>query len=315
MSVSRSTKSLRFSADALKDIVWSTQEIVADAPGPRLCIMTGVHVNEVAAIEAGFRLTDIFAKELKRGSVSVLSFANVPAVFERTEFNCPIDRKNINFCFPGTKEGTFSEVLADAILNEWASDADCLIDLHGGDLREQVSQFTVMQETGDPSFDAFNLELAEAFDPQFVMALPKPTAGAHGRSCTGRALKSRHAAFAEAGGNGVVDEISVAFHVDGVRRVAHLYAMTDDAPPKARLALVAESYAWIVAKKSGWCEFHVPVGDAVGEGQVLATIRDLQGTVIDKLVAQTTGFLLWRVTHPIVRETDALMGVCSHFRD
>src|SRR3546814_3561237 len=47
---------------------------------------------------------------------------------------------------------SFSEALADALLNEWAADADVLIELHGGDLCEDVAPFTVLQLTGDARF-------------------------------------------------------------------------------------------------------------------------------------------------------------------
>ena len=314
MSITSTVKSMRFSAPALKGFTWTTRELSAPVLGSRLCIMTGMHVNEVSSIAAGFRLDLKFRELLIRGSISIMSFANIPALLPRTEFNCPRDGKNINFCFPGSREGTFSEAFADAVLNEWAADADCLIDLHGGDLCERVSKFTVVQATDDRAFDAFNLRLAQAFGAQLIMALPAAEISKSGRSCTGRAQKGLHAVFAEAGGNGLIDEESVGFHVDGVLRVAQLYGMIESAPPPAAASLIADRYSWRMAESEGWYEFHVLPGEPVAEGQILGVVRDFEGGDPKNLVSTETGYLLWRATHPIVRQSDPLMGIASRIR-
>lgn len=307
-----STHQLTFRAQVLQGWAWTVHEIAAPAPGPRLCIMAGIHVNEVAGIEATFQLVERFRYELRSGSISIMPVANPPAMPHRSQHVCPIDGKNINFSFPGGSGGTFSEALADAILNEWAVDADCLIDLHGGDLCENVARFAVAPMIGDPAFDQFNLTLAAAFSPAIIVQLPPDELDKPGRSCTGRARQRKYAAFAEAGANGLIDLHSVSFHRDGVLRVAGLFGMLD-APPEAphEQPIVAQTYHWVQAEVDGWCQCYVEPGDVVDRGQLLASIVDYRGTRIREVLAPEQGYILWRCTHPIVTAMTELMGIAS----
>ncbi|MHA6646188.1 succinylglutamate desuccinylase/aspartoacylase family protein [Mesorhizobium sp. A623] len=302
---------LNFSSSVLAGWSWQAQEIKGSAPGPRLCVMSGVHVNEVSCIEAAFRLRSFFRENDFRGTVSIMPLANPPAWPERSEYICPIDDKNINFTFPGRPDGTFSEALCDALLNEWARDAACLIDLHGGDMCEEVAQFTVAPTIGDRSFDDFNLALAQAFDPEIIVTLPPSNLVEPGRSCSGRARQKQHAAFSEAGAHGVVDENSVSFHVNGVLRVAKLLDMIDEAPPASRRAFVADEYHWVPAGADGWFRPMVHPGDEVASGQVIGTIDDFGGRRLNDVRSPADGRVLWRWTHSNATADLNVFGVAS----
>jgi predicted deacylase len=299
-----------FRARALAGWAWTVHELAGAASGPRLCVIAGVHVNELASIEATFRLIERFRARRLRGSVALMPVVNLPALAAREQHVCPIDGCNINFSFPGDPDGTFSPALADALLNEWAGDADCLVDLHGGDLCETVARFTVAATVGDAAFDSKNLALAQAFDPQIIVRLPAETGAEPGRSCSGRARQRRHAAFAEAGANGVVDEASVAFHVDGVLRVAGLLGMIDDAPaPSDRAPTIVDRYHWVRAEVEGWCRYLVEPADAVQRGQPLAVVTDLGGALCREVTAPADGVVLWRCTHAAVVPSSDLFGI------
>ncbi len=307
-----STRLLKFRSPVLAGWEWTVHDIAAQEPGPHLCIMAGIHVNEVAGIEATFQLVERFQNELRRGTVSIMPVANLPALPYRSQHVCPIDDKNINFSFPGASDGTFSEALADALLNEWAADADCLIDLHGGDLCENVARFTVAPMIGDPAFDDVNFALAAAFEPEIIVKLQPDQLNKPGRSCSGRARQRKHAAFAEAGANGLIDERSVRFHRDGVLRVAGLLGMieTEKATPEHE-PFVANEYHWVQAEVDGWCSYSVEPGESVVSGQVIAAISDYSGNILRRVAAPADGRVLWRCTHAVVEATTDLFGVAS----
>ncbi|WP_161605050.1 succinylglutamate desuccinylase/aspartoacylase family protein [Brevibacillus massiliensis] len=311
-STDLSIRRVKFRSPILQGWEWTVHDISAREPGPRLCVMAGIHVNEVSSIEAAFQLVERFRRELRRGTVSIMPIANPPALPYRSEYVCPIDGKNINFCFPGSSSGTFSEALADGILNEWAADADCLIDLHGGDLCESVARFTVVPTIGDPEFDEFNLALSTAFEPDIIVRLDPDQLAMPGRSCSGRARQRKNAVFAEAGNNGLIDDHSVKFHRDGVLRVAALLGMMDGEclPPKKQ-PIVADQYHWIQSGVDGWCRYAVEPGEKVVRGQLLATIDDYSGNVIREVLAPTEGHLLWRCTHAVVTSKTDLFGIAG----
>ncbi len=304
-------RKLAFRSPALSGWQWLVQDISGQSAGPRLCVMSGVHVNEVSCIEAVFRLREAFLQTPLKGSVSLMPLANPPALPGRCEYICPVDGKNINFTFPGSPEGTFSEALCDALLNEWADDADCLVDLHGGDLCEEVAHFTVAPTIGDADFDAFNLQLAQAFDPQIVVTLPPTQLEQPGRSCSGRARQRRHAAFAEAGAHGLVDETSVRFHVNGVLRIAHLLGMIPEAPPTSSTPYLADEYHWVQSRVEGWFRPAVEAGVSVEKNQTIATIHDYSGQMLQEVISPATGFILWRWTHASVLVNGSLFGIAA----
>jgi predicted deacylase len=236
--------------------------------------------------------------------------ANLPALEPRSEYICPVDGKNINFSFPGSPDGSFSEALADALLTEWAHDADCLIDLHGGDLRENVAQFNVVPLTGDSAFDDVNISLAKAFDPQIIVTIEAARLGEPGRSCSARAQRKQYSAFAEAGANGLPDESSIEFHKNGVLRVAHYFEMIDQiATEGVRQTSVGDLYVWQSACSSGWCTYLIEPGESVLEGQMVATIRSMSGDAEQPVYADATGSILWRNTHPIITKDLPLFGI------
>jgi len=291
---------IAFSNPGLADYRWPVYEIRGIEPGSRLCVMAGVHVNEVSAMEAAVRLAQLFKPEMMKGSVSIIPLVNQPAYGQFTEYNCPLDNKNINFTFPGDPEGTFSDRLCDALQNKWALEADCTIDLHGGDLREQVAKFVMFQRGGDGATEAAGLRLARCFDAEIVMGLPPELMQSTGRAPTGFARQGRMAIMSEAGGGGVRDEVSIRYHVDGVLNVAAALGILDTVPRFRRARQLCHDYLWVDCPATGQFYPDIEPGDHVTKGQILGVIRDFFGRQLGSIIAPADGIVLWRLTHATV---------------
>lgn len=302
-------RELRFNYPALTGWRWPALEIVGQKPGPHLAIVSGIHVNETSSIEAVIRLQGAIEPSGLQGRVSIIPVVNLPAVPLRSQYVCPLDDKNINFSFPGLPDGTFAEAIAWALLNDWAGDADCFIDLHGGDLCENVSHFTIAQSIGDAVFDDRNVQLAKCFDAELIVRLDPSHLANPGRSCTGRATRRQHAAFAEAGRLGIIEEKNVLFHLEGVLRVAKLLGMIGSAPPKRREAVVVDQYKWITAPIDGFYRYRVEAGEKVAAGTVLATAENTFGEAIATVTAPAAGRILWTITHAFASKDTLIMGL------
>ncbi len=302
-------RTLRFAAPSLAGYAWQAIDIVGLADGPTLAVMAGIHPNEVAGIEAAYRLAERIDARALRGTLTIIPIVNQPGYQIRTESLCPVDSKNINFCFPGRPDGTFSEAIADAILTSWAVQADCLIDLHGGDLREEMARFTVCQLTGDPAFDDHNLQLSRSFNPAFLVRLDPSHLGRSGRSATARAGRRQLGVFAEGGSHGLMPEPDVAFHLDGVESVARALGMLGGDRGVVPAPLELTQYRFLEAPAEGWCRSTVRAGDRVDQGAALAEVRDGMGLLRATLTAPESGYILWRVTHPIVLAGDPIVGL------
>lgn len=302
-------RDLTFPYPALSGWRWPTVDIVGQEPGPRLAVVAGIHVNETSSIEAAIRLQRAFAPDSLRGRISIMPIVNLPAVPLRSQYVCPLDDKNINFSFPGKPDGTFAEAMAWALLRDWADDADCFVDMHGGDLCENVAHFTIAQTIGDAAFDARNLELAQCFDAQIVVRLAPSHLQEPARSCTGRAQRRQHAAFAEGGRIGLIEEDNVAYHFDGIRRIARHLGMIDDAPPRKRQPVIIDRYLWIPAPVDGIWRYAVEPAEKVAKGTVLATAENSYGDTIATVRAPEDGHILWRITHALAPKDSFIMGL------
>lgn len=300
---------LTFDYPALSGWRWPAVDIVGQKPGPRLAIIAGIHVNETSSIEAVIRLQRMIDPNTLKGRISIIPIVNLPAVPVRSQYVCPLDDKNINFSFPGRSDGTFSEAIAYALLNDWANDADCFVDLHGGDLCEQVSHFMVVQRTGDRAFDARNLAIAQCFDAEIIASIDPSHLDQPARSITGRAKRGQYAAFAEAGRIGLIEEENVAFHLDGLLRLLKHLGMTERAPAKSRQAVVITRYHWIPAPVDGFFRYHIEPGQSVAKGTLMATAENTYGEEIARVTAPERGHILWRITHALSPKDSFIIGL------
>ncbi|MDQ7250662.1 succinylglutamate desuccinylase/aspartoacylase domain-containing protein [Dongia sedimenti] len=292
-----------FANPALAGFAWPLFEARGEAEGPRLCVSAGVHVNEVSSIEAAIRLQSLFDPRRMRGTVSIIPLINQPALYRYTEYACPIDGKNINFTFPGRAAGTFSEALCDAIQHDWCAGAACYVDLHGGDLRERVAKFVLFQRTGDAGHLLNARGLAMCFDADLVVGLAESELAKPGRPPTGFAREGRLAVMSEAGANGIIDEESVAFHVEGVLRIARQLGIIEQAPSLyRRQRTVCDDYLWVTAPADGQFYAEVEPAERVRRGQRLGVMRNFFGETVGEIVAPETGIVLWRMTHPTLKQ-------------
>lgn len=277
------------------------------AAGPRLAVMAGIHPNEVAGIEAVLQLAGRLDPREIRGTVTLLPVVNQPGFQSRTETICPVDGKNLNFTFPGRATGTFSEALCQSLLEEWAGNADCLVDLHGGDLREEMARFVAWQPVGEAEFDARQLALARAFDAEFLVQLDKSCLTPPGRSVSARAACRRHGVFAEAGSHGILASRDVEFHRDGIINLMATMGMVEQ-PPVVHQPRPIGDYRFLEAPCDGWNRSQVAAGQLVSADQVLSQLVDQHGHSLATINAPASGYILWRITHPIVRGGDPIVG-------
>ncbi|MBM3516302.1 MAG: succinylglutamate desuccinylase [Alphaproteobacteria bacterium] len=299
---------LAFDNPVLAGYRWPVIEITGAAPGPRLCITGGTHVNELSSLEAAIRLGRAFAPERLAGRVSILPAVNVPALYEHTRDLCPVDGLSIHWQYPGDPKGSFSQALAHAIFHEWADDASALIDLHGGDLHEKFSRYVVWQRSGDAALDASNAALARCFDTDFIVTLPESVMERPGRCCTAAAKRGRLALVVEGGSEAKFDEAHAQHHVDGALNVARALGMIGGDPtPSRREPRAVADYAFLRAPADGFFYPRIEPCDRVGRGQVLFECRDWFGRPTGTVVAPASGYIMWRTSH-LTAKRDSWLG-------
>src|SRR5579864_15075 len=141
-------RTLAFDTPMLAGYEWPYFAVSGAADGPTLCLIAGIHGAEYPPIDAALRFCRSLDPATLRGRVVGVPVINLPAFWERTPFVCPRDGKNPNRAFPGDPAGTFSDVLAHHIFETVIRRGDYLIDLHGGDMVEDLEPFSVVHEGG-----------------------------------------------------------------------------------------------------------------------------------------------------------------------
>ena len=294
---------LEFEAPALAGYRWPYIEITGAEPGPSLCITGGVHVNELCSMQAAMVLAQSFAPEDLRGVVSIIPIVNLPALYDHHKDPCPVDGKSIHWAYPGDASGTFCEALAQAILFDWAGDAEALIDLHGGDSHEKFCRYTVWQQSGEAALDARNEALARCFDADFIVGLDPSYMDDRGRCCTAATKLGRLSLVIEGGTEARFEESEMLFHVNGVINAAGMLGMVGGRPmPMRRRQLAIGEYVFLQAPADGLITPRIEPCEFVQKGQLLMECRDLLGRPIGEVTAPETGYVIWRTSHLAARE-------------
>ncbi len=275
--------------------------------GPLLCLIGGIHGCEYSSIAAVTRFMNELDTAELAGRIVAVPVVSMQSFERRSPFVVPADGKNLNRCFPGSLDGTYTDVLARSIFDELIAPADVLVDLHGGDLVEALEPFALYT---DSAVGERARAVAVAFGLPYVIRQDAQQQALGGMTADAAAAAGIPAIIAEAGGRGQLEESAVALLVAGVRNVLGQLEMLPGAPaaPRADMRLVGR-FVWLRSDQAGWWDTLVVSGDEVLEGAVVGRIRDLWGEVHDEIRAPCDGVVLFVTTSPAVAEDGILLGL------
>jgi uncharacterized protein len=277
------------------------------ACGPHLCLLAGIHGGEYSSIAAVIRFMRDLDPGALSGRITAVPVVSVTSFRARTAFVVPEDGKNLNRCFAGSPDGTFSDVLARHVFDELIAPSDVLIDLHGGDMVEALEPFTLYNESA-ASEEAH--ALAVSFGFPYVVRVRHDSAPIGGTTADAAAMAGIPAVIAEAGGCGLLEEDAVRLHLDGLHRALfHLGMLSSEPPPPRREQQLVDRFLWLRSANPGWWEPLVRAGDVVTAGATLGTVKDLFGDPLADVVAPEEGVVLFLTSSPAVTVDGLLLGL------
>lgn len=300
---------LAFDAPLLADYEWPYFAISGAADGPTLCLIAGIHGAEYPPIDAALRFCRALDPRALRGRVVGVPVVNLPAFWERTPFVCPRDGKNPNRVFPGNASGTYSEALAHALFEGVIRRGDYLVDLHAGDMVEDLAPFSLVQQSGVAAVDDRALELAMAFGLPYLV-VQAPSGGPVAGTTNGAAAQAGiPAVIAEAGGVGQLQAAAVELHLRGLDRVLRRLGMLDGDLAALDEPVVMRDFVWLRAEQGGFFRKTIVAGDTVTAGASLGQVVDLWGEPRAEVRSPVDGVALFVTTSPAMPDGGLVVGI------
>lgn len=280
--------------------------------GPTLAIIGGVHGSEYAGIEAVRRIPGEIDPAILKGKVITVPCLNLPAFYGFAAHVNPVDGENPARAFPGSASGSYTERMVHLVWSEVLAGADYIVDVHGGDLEEELVDYSQINLNGDPEHDAAAEGLARALDMPFFVrrAAPDVPVTAEGTICQIASAHGIPAVLAEAGSHADLDESSVEAHLHGLRNVLRHLEMVPGEPTLDNPSpLVMFGFAGVAAPVDGFWYPRVKKGDLLVQGEEVGQMRDFFGATIATVFAETDSAILGVMTIPPRRSGEMLLGL------
>jgi hypothetical protein len=260
-------------------------------PGPVVAFVAGSHGTEYASIVALQRLIPRLDARRMAGTVIVAPLLNIASFEQMTPHLNPVDRKGMNGQYPGDSSGTQTQRALARVTREIVVPADVVVDLHGGDLDEDLRPYSYWFRGGRPAQDSAGRALVMAFGLDHVIVTDiDPSAPNAGRSLSSQALvRGKTVLVAEAGRSGVVAPSDVSALVEGSLNVlGALHVIDRTVRPMRRVVWLGQGKR--VAADSAGMFFATAARDQrVREGDPLGYTTDYLGRRTGEVRAPVTG--------------------------
>lgn len=301
---------LRSDLQILRGWTWPYVSITGKQDGPLATIIAGIHGCEYVSIRAAVRLARELDPADVRGRIVVVPIVNLPSFWERTAFFNPYDGKNLNRVFPGRANGTFCDALAYFMFNSVIAPSDSFVDLHGGDMVEELLPFTGYLANAAPEVAERSKKMAEAFGLPFAMGRQADPAQPGGMTYVSAAQAGVSALLAEAGGIGQLTNDDVDLLVAGTRRTLQVNGNLPGDPDLPGTTHASRSQT-LFAPRDGFWICDVRAGEKVKSGKEIGRILNLLGEEMETIKAPFDGTVLYRTTSAAVKENGILMSVVA----
>ena len=285
-------------------------------PGPVLAVVSGAHGTEYASIiavemlMAGAPAPAVDPSTLS-GTLILVPLVNVNSFEKITPHVNPVDNKSMNRFYPGSTSGTQTERASYAITKEVVEKCDHLIDLHGGDLDENLRPYSYWTVTGNQKQDDFSKGMVLAFGlDHVIISADRPKDPNASRFLENTASTRGKASFtAEAGRSGPVESGDAAVLVKGVRGVMGYLKMTTAPPVANPYPVWIEKIVTVAAEQDGVFYPAVARNARVVKGARIGVVRDYFYKTLAEINAPEPGIVMFVRALPSLRKGDTIVNI------
>lgn len=259
-------------------------------PGPVLCLVGGIHGDEINGVEIVRRVSHSIDPTRLSGTVIGVPIVNVFGYSRGTRY-LP-DRRDLNRSFPGSRHGSIAARIADGFFRDVVKHCTVLVDFHTGSF-DRTNLPQVRADLTDPRV----LEFTRGFGATVVLH----SAGAKGMLRTAATQVGIPAVTFEVGAPTRLEPIEIAQAVAAIDRlllkldmlpapeadVIEILANPD--PPSTEPPPIFLDSRWIRANSPGLLISEVALGQRVLAGQRLGRVIDPVSNVERYILAPVPG--------------------------
>ncbi|MFZ9886213.1 MAG: succinylglutamate desuccinylase/aspartoacylase family protein, partial [Myxococcota bacterium] len=267
-------------------------------PGPVLCLVAGIHGDELNGIEIVRRVIDGLQPSDVRGTIIGAPIVNLFGFWNQSRY-LP-DRRDLNRHFPGRASGSTASRIAYGFWHEVVQRCTHLIDFHTGSLhRSNLPQVRADLSREDVA------ALALAFGEKVVVHNPGQR-----HTLRSQAVAAGIAAILyEAGETMRFQKEHITAGVLGTKRVLQHLGMQRGSSPMTKKGQVFLETRWVRAKQGGIVELTPSLGDRVDKGDTVGVITDPLRNAKGVVTTSAGGVVIGKVLAPTVVPGLALLHI------
>lgn len=270
--------------------------------GPTLFICSTIHGDEINGIEIVRRVLKSPILKKINGTLIIIPIVNVFGFNDRSRY-LP-DRRDLNRCFPGLKNGSLASQLAYKFMQEIVLKSDYGIDLHTGAFH-RCNHPQIRANISDEK----TLNLAKAFAAPVIIE-----ANLRDGSLREAVAEAKIPMLLYEGGEALrFDENVIEIGVNGIFNFMREIGMIDAkvCPISKKRTFIAHSSSWVRAPKSGIQIISTKLGQIVKKGDILGELSNPFGDKKTYVRAHENGMIIGMSKLPLINQGDALFHIAT----
>jgi N2-acetyl-L-2,4-diaminobutanoate deacetylase len=296
--------------------------VLRNGEGPGILLTGGVHGDEFEGPVALVKLARDLDPKSINGLVVIIPSLNLPATLASSRLS-PIDGRNLNRVFPGNRQGSFSEVLADFVVRGLLPHVDYVADIHSGGTSLEYVPLTMMHQIGTAERIEKSLGCMKAFGAPYGLLTTEQEGG--GMLEWHAEIQGKVVISTELGGAGRITRQSVEITETGVRNMLVFAGILNGkiTPPEVkgraatRIISTPDLNCFVLCPGDGLLEGFVGLEKTVEVGQPLGQLHDIRRPEEPALVVPSprSGLVIGLRPLPMTRMGDCMFLIADEWHD
>ena len=257
--------------------------------GPVVGLTAAVHGNELNGIPVIQRLFKEVDVGQLAGTIVGVPVVNIPSLLRsRRRF---IDGADLNHIMPGREDGNVSQVYAYRIVHHLVRHFDYLVGLHTASFG-RVNSYYIRADMEKPA----TREMALLQNAQIIVHNP-PSDGTLRGAADALGI---HAITLEVGNPNTFQKGLIRSGLTGIHNLLAHLKMTEGAieAPEVPAVRCRRSY-WLYTDTGGILTVYPAVAERVKKGQLVASLRNIFGDLVQEYLAPQDGIVIGKSVSPI----------------